>query len=324
MLINNSQDCLIFNNLSLILGGIIMKMKGKKGLAFILVSILVMLLSGCTNASYEGTDNIIEADELKAVLQDAATIVIDARSAQDYEKGHLLGAINLTPDELNISEPVNAMLADQEQIEAVLSAKGISNDSNIYIYDNSGGVYASRVWWSLKIYGHENVKVLNNGQTALENGGFEFSLEVPDLQATDYKASELNTSMIATIDEVEAVVNGEAEGTILDVRSTAEYEEGAIPGALLYAHTNNTYSDGYFKGTKTIYLDYNDLGLEKEDSIILYCKSSFRATQTAVLLEEAGFTNVKIYDGAWLEWSMKDMPQEETEEIVAPSTQDGS
>lgn len=301
-----------------------MNRKGKKGLALTIVLALVLLLSSCMQTDYEGAKNVAEADELQAVLQDATTIVIDVRSAEDYAKGHLKGAINLTASELTISEPVKNMLAPKEQIEKVLGSKGISNDSNIYIYDSNDSIHASRVWWTLKVYGHENVKVINNGEKALAAGGFELTLEVPEITATEYHASDADKSMIATIDEVTAVIDGIADGFILDVRSTAEFEEGAIPGAILYPHTKNLYPDNTFKSAKTIYLNYNDLGMKKDDMIILYCKSSVRATQTALLLEEAGYTNLKIYDGAWLEWSTKDMPKEEKEEVTMPSSQDGS
>ncbi|GKT30917.1 hypothetical protein ADUPG1_001750, partial [Aduncisulcus paluster] len=70
---------------------------------------------------------------------------------------------------------------------------------------------------------------------------------------------------------------------------------------------------------RTIELNYKDLGFDKDDEIILYCKSSFRAAQTAVLLEEAGYSNVKVYDGAWLEWSSQGMPSEEKTPEVVPT-----
>jgi thiosulfate/3-mercaptopyruvate sulfurtransferase len=71
-------------------------------------------------------------------------------------------------------------------------------------------------------------------------------------------------------------------------------------------------------------LFYKEAGLNKEDTIIVYCKSSFRATQTVALLQEAGYENLKVYDGAWLEWETKTdviVPVEETAP-VGPS--DGS
>ena len=285
--------------------------------------VLGILLVGCNKTNYSDSNNITETAELKEALSQSNSLVIDARNAEEYAKGHLKGSINLAPAELTINEPVKAMLAPKEQIEKVLSAKGISNDSNLYIYDNSGGVYSSRVWWTLKAYGHENVKVINNGQKAIVDNGLELSLDVPMLKETNYVAKELNNKSIATIDDVKKAIDDEAT-TIIDVRSTSEYAEGAIPTAILYPHTKNLYADGSFKSSRDTYLNYNDLGLKRDHSIILYCKSSFRAAQTALLLEEAGYTDVKVYDGAWLEWSTKDMPKQEQEKTAPVTSQDAS
>ncbi|WBW98860.1 sulfurtransferase [Oceanirhabdus sp. W0125-5] len=300
-----------------------MILKTKKPVVLLFALLLSLVLVGCNKTAYINSNNISEPSELKEALTQQNTVIIDARSAEEYAKGHLKGSINLTAGELTINEPVKAMLAPQEQINKVLSSKGISNDSNIFIYDNSGGVYSSRVWWTLKLYGHENVKVINNGVNAILDNDFELSLDIPSIKETNYEAKEVNSSYIATIDDVKKAIDDE-DTTIIDVRSRAEFDEGAIPTAILYPHTKNLYSDGAFKSTRDTYLNYNDLGLKKDQSIILYCKSSFRATQTALLLEEAGYTNVKIYDGAWLEWSTKDMPKADKKPSTPATSQDAS
>lgn len=295
----------------------------KRIIAGLLMLTVVIALVGCNNTSFEGSSNIAEATELEG-LNSSQTVVIDARSPEDYAKGHLEGAVNLPASKLTVSDPVSGLIAPLEQVEEVLGTAGISASSDVYIYDNAGGVYASRVWWVMKVYGHESVKVINNGETAVAESGMKLTQDVPEITAVEYTGKAMNETMLAGIDEVQAIAEGNAEGCIVDVRSTAEYDEGAIPTAVLYPHTKNLYNDGTFKSARDIYLNYSDLGLGKDEAIILYCKSSFRATQTAVLLDEAGYTNVKVYDGAWLEWSTKDMPKEQKEETTAPTSSDGS
>jgi len=297
----------------------------KKMIPLALIACFLLSSVGCTTTSYKDSNSIIEAEMLTDILAKENTVVIDARSPEEYDKGHLINAINLPPTLLTISEPVAGLIAPKETVEEVLGSLGISNQSDVYIYDNNGGVNAARVWWVLRIYGHENVRVINKGEVGIIEEKLQLTREVPKVKTVEYSATELDTSMIATIEEVEAVINGTSEACILDVRSQAEFDEGAIPTALLYPHTKNLYSDNSFKSERDIYLNYNDLGLERDELVIVYCKTSFRATQTALLLGEAGFTKVKVYDGAWSEWSLKDMPAEEkTEEKVTPSAQDGS
>ena len=308
-----------------------MKLKIKRVFALTLAMTMIFALVACSPndvpTDYLDSNNVVEASQVKELLSDSKTVVIDARSEEEYNKGHLKGAINLEQSALAVNEPVPALMAPKEQVEEVLSAHGISNDSNVYIYDNKNGIYATRIWWILKVYGHDNVKVINGGESAIikEMSG-DLTAEPTVLTPTTYTAKEADLSTYASIDDVLAVVENEnSDVCIIDVRSAAEYAEGTIPGATLYTHTLNSNEDGTFKSPWEIYLDYEDKGFERDEEIYLFCKSSVRATQTLMLLEEAGYKNVKVYDGAWLEWSEKDVPKvEKTEEIVTPSAGDGS
>ncbi len=305
-----------------------------KTVKFRVVSVILVLMTvsvlfaGCAANNYKKGINVIEAGSLATLLSDSQVVVVDARSPEDYAKGHVKGAICLAPSELTISDPVPGLIAPKETVESVLSAKGISNQSRVLIYDNNGGVNASRVWWVLKVYGHENAAVVNDGEDALVAAKLPLTADVTELPKTEYVAKEQNKMMIASIDEVKAAIDGTKPAIILDVRSQAEYDEGAIPNAILYPHTKNLFEDGTFRPSSHIILNYKDLGIKQDSAVILYCKTSFRATQTAMLLNEAGFTNVKVYDGAWVEWSAKETPVEaapdETTTEVKPSQSDAS
>jgi thiosulfate/3-mercaptopyruvate sulfurtransferase len=286
--------------------------------------LLTTLLSGCMATDYSKGQEIIEAEALVSILKDPQVVVVDARTAEEYAKGHLLGAISLPPSLLTISEPVEGMIAPKAAVESVLSEKGIANTSKVYIYDNKGGIFAARLWWVLKVYGHENVFVINDGEDAIVASGMELSAEGTTLPVTTYQASEPNAAICATIEDVKAAIDGTKPAKILDVRSQAEFDEGAIPTAILYPHTKNLFEDGTFRPTGHIQLNYKELGLNPSDAIIVYCKTSVRATQTALLLKEAGYTNVKVYDGAWLEWSSLEAPQAPADQEVVPTELDAS
>ncbi len=309
-----------------------MKLMMKKAAALALAMAMVFVFVACSPndvpTDFSDSNNVLEASQLKDVLADSKTVVIDARGEELYSKGHLKGAISLPAGKLTVSEPVEGLIAPKEQVEEVLSACGISNDSNIYIYDNKNGIYAARIWWVLKVYGHENVQVINGGESAIVEAMTvsEMTLEPTVLAPTAYEAKDADLSTFASKDDVLAVVENEDSNVkIIDARSAAENAEGTIPGAILYPHTQNTHEDGTFKSPWDIYLDYEDKGFEREDEIYVFCKSSVRATQTLLLLKEAGYKNVKVYDGAWFEWSGNDAPQvEKVEEKVVPSAGDGS
>lgn len=302
--------------------------KKQLSIGLLVFSLFTMLaLSACgIDTTYSGTMNVVEASKVgEEYLSGQKVIVIDARGQEAYEKGHLKGSIQLSPAELVVENPVPNTLAAKDQVEKVLSDKGISNDSIIYIYDENDGVNAGRVWWTLKVYGHESVMIVNGGASALVNEGLEITKDEPATTQSEYVAKELDSSMMATFEEVKAQAESPAENIkILDVRSVAEYEAGFIPGALLYPHTKNLYKDGTFMSSRDIGLFYKDLGMGKDETILLYCKTSFRATQTAALLQEAGYKHVKVYDGAWLEWESKMGVQTPVENMTPVNESDGS
>lgn len=276
-----------------------------KSMVVVFILTMMLILTSCAiDTTYPGTKNVVEAEAIVDALDQ--WVVIDARGKEAYDKGHLEGAVCIAPDALVSESPVPMTLPSQAQFEKVMSENGITPESQVVIYDNNGGVSASRIWWTMRVFGHEKVMVINGGESALVKAKAPLTAEATQVTPSQYVAKELNTQMIATFEDVQALANEPKEGTILlDVRSAAEYAEGFIPGAILYPHTQNLYKDGTFMSSRDLGLFYKDAEIQKDDLIIVYCKSSFRATQTVALLEEAGYKNLKVYDGAWLEWSSK-------------------
>ncbi len=291
----------------------------------VVLALLMALLVGCaTQTSYDSAANFVEPSEVKALMEMGAT-VFDARGAEAYAKGHLDGALCLPPQLLTADVEPQGMVASAEQVAAQLSELGITSEELVLVYDDKGGVYAGRIWWVLKHYGHSGVKIINGGARGLEKAGLPMSAEKPVVEKSQYQIVEDGMTLLATLDDVVAIVEGHSDAKLIDVRSAAEFAEGYIPTAINIPHTENLYSDGTFKSKHVIEMNYADKGLAKDDDIILYCKTSFRATQTAALLLEAGYQNVRIYDGAWLEWQNRGMePAEVPQEEVKPSSQDGS
>lgn len=304
-----------------------MKFKMKKSLSILTVFLLVsMLVVGCVNdTSYSGTMNIIDASQVASSYNDDNVVIIDARGQEAYDKGHFENALCIAPSDLVVDKPVMATLAPKAKVERVLSKLGIEKEDKLYIYDDNGGVNASRVWWTLKVYGHDQALIVNGGADALLHSGLVAVKALPEITPSEYLAEEADMSMLASYEDVKAITEDENSSVkIIDVRSIAEYEAGNIPGAILYPHSNNLYNDGTFKSARDTYLFYSDKGIERDDALILYCKSSFRATQALAVLQEAGYENVKVYDGAWLEWSTMGGPTESQTEKAPITVQDGS
>lgn len=297
---------------------------------------LIFIANGCSSSytSAEKGHYIIEASTAIKMLNSENVILVDAQVPADYSKEHIKGARNIDKDEVNITTPVPGMLGPQELFEKVMSEKGISPDSTVLIYDNANTTqnsHSSRLWWAMRAYGHEDVRVISGGLAALKKAGAEVGTQIPSVTPTKYTAKALNTSMIATKEDVKAQVNSPDKNTILlDVRTQKEYDEGTIPGSKLLNYEDNNYADKTFKSAQDIKIMYIENNIKPDNNIILFCKTSTRAAETYLALLEAGYKNIKIYDGAWLEWSadkssliqIKDTQNTDTN--TAPANQDNS
>jgi thiosulfate/3-mercaptopyruvate sulfurtransferase len=286
-------------------------------------------LSGCTTYDYaeEGTV-IISPSEALELAEQENVVIVDARNEAEYEAYHLPGAVNIPRSAIVTDKPYPNMLAPKVRIESVIGGSGISNDTLVLTYDNNNNMDASRLWWTLLVYGHENVKIINGGVNALAKEGVEFVQEVPQIEKATFNAEELNEAYIATKEEIEGYLNEPPEDLVLlDTRTQEEFSAGTIPGSVLYNYVNNNYSTGAFKSPKDIQNDYADIGITPDETVIMFCKTSIRGAQSFAALYNAGYRDLKLYDGAWVEWSGSDeVPEEEPSSTPAPppSSSDGS
>lgn len=277
----------------------------KKVLLLVSIFILVLILAACGSGT-KGTkgQEIIEAKEVAGMLGKSGIVLVDMQNPEDYQSSHVKGAVNITRSDIVINVPVENMLASQGKIANLLGQSGISNDTLVVIYDNTGNMDAARLWWTMKIYGHEKVKVVSGGWNALKSIGMAVTSESSVITPATYQAKGLNQEMIATTAEVKAFVNDPGKkAVILDTRTKEEYEEGRIPGSVLLDYKDNNFTDGTYKPIQHIQIQYLEAGVKPDKPVIMYCKTSIRAAQTYLALYNAGYRNLKLYDGAWLEWT---------------------
>jgi thiosulfate/3-mercaptopyruvate sulfurtransferase len=277
----------------------------KLALVLSLILAFSLAVTGCTaSANNDLGEYIITAEEALAAV-DSGAILIDAQNKTEaYEEQHVSGAISITRGMITTYEPVLNSVADKATIETVMMNAGISNDSEVIIYDNNKTMDAGRLFWTMLSYGHENMKVVSGGLPAMIEAGAAVGTEIPEVTPSTYQATELNSQYMATIDDVISQLNTpDANTCIVDVRSIEEFEAGTIPTSVLIPFEDNLFPDGTFKPMQQINILYGKAGIDKDGTVYVYCKTSVRASQTFLALYNAGYTNVKVYDGAYLEWS---------------------
>ena len=278
-------------------------MKLKYGIFFSVLLLTVLLFSCGQKAPGEINTEIITAKEALSLISDSKTVLVDARNFPDYSNGHIEGAVNISRADIVVNTPYINMLAPAEQIEELMGRKGIDNSMLIVVYDNNDNMDSARLWWTLKYYGNDNVKVVSGGLNALLSEGAKVSDQAASREAKTYGITEERKNMIAVRDDLrELVDNPRSEAVIIDTRSQKEYEEGTIPGSILLDYKDNNFSDGTYKTVQQIRIRYLQEKIDYDKDIYMYCKTSIRGAQTYLALYNAGYRNLKLYDGAWVEW----------------------
>lgn len=299
-------------------------------LLLVMLAVLIVFPSGCGPKSAGGEgEYIINASQVKDLAGKSGVVIVDMQKPEVYAKSHIKGAVNIPLSDIVTNQPYSNMLAPKSAIEEVLGKSGISNDTTIVIYDDANNMDSARFWWTLMIYGHKDIKVVSGGVKALKAEKLDMTADAASVKQVKYTAKDKNTDMLATIDDVKALVNEPKKDTILlDTRSKQEFEEGTIPGSLLIDYITNNYKDGTYKKAQDIKLMYHDNNITYDKTVVMYCKTSIRGAQTYLALYNAGYRKLKLYDGAWVEWSAnKSNPvktPENTDKKIESNSKDNS
>ena len=201
-------------------------------------------------------DIITVNDALKA--QKSGAVIVSVRSAADYAKVHITGAVHMDLNDLYKSGPVASMLKPAGEIGAILGQKGISNTSKIIVYDDGTGKNAGRMYWILDYLGASDVKILDGHMKAWRAGRKPVTKNPSSIKETTFTA-KADAGKLATLSEVQKAV-GNASMILIDARSEAEFngtddsdlKKGHIPGAINIEYINVMKPDGKLKSNEEL------------------------------------------------------------------------
>ena len=232
-----------------------------------------------------------------------------------YEKGHIEGAITFHWRE-DLQDGLIRDLISKEKFEALLSKNGISNGSTVVLYGGNNNWFATYAFWYFKIYGHQDVRLIDGGRKLWELKGLPLVTEVPTLTATRYVAKDRDNSIRAFRDQVIASIGIK---NIVDVRSPAEFSgelaapahlpqeggqiKGHIPSAKNIPWSKAANEDGTFRSNEELSDLYKAAGVDFAKETIAYCRIGERSAFSWFVLHELlDLQNVTNYDGSWTEY----------------------
>jgi thiosulfate/3-mercaptopyruvate sulfurtransferase len=273
--------------------------------------------------------DIIRPEDVRQILENQKAILVDARGGPDaperYRSAHIEKAlfVNLESDLSQKTE--NAAHGGRHPLPApatfgaLLGRLGITEESEVIVYDDKKGANAAaRFWWMLKAAGHEKVYVVSGGIEALQKAGFTIveGITSSPAAAQHYHFTEWKLP-IADADQVaEAVEN--PDFLVIDVRENYRFVgesepidlvAGHIPGAANIPFAANLDKDGNFLSSEELAEKYKSaLGQRDPKNIIVHCGSGVTACHTLLALSDAGMGGAALYVGSWSEWSRNDRP----------------
>lgn len=233
-----------------------------------------------------------------------------------YDQGHITGAVgwNWTTQ---LCDPVIRDIVPKAKLEQMLGASGIDNNTTIVLYGDNNNWFAAWALWQLKVYGHEDVRIMNGGRKKWLAEGRELTTDPPAERPRTYIAKDPDASLRAFLPQVQAVL-GRSGVAMVDVRSPKEFtgeilappglpetcqRGGHIPGAKNIPWGMACNEDGTFKAAPELAALYQEQGVTPDKSIITYCRIGERSSHSWFALRYLlGYPDVKNYDGSWTEW----------------------
>jgi thiosulfate/3-mercaptopyruvate sulfurtransferase len=233
-----------------------------------------------------------------------------------YDQGHVPGSAgwNWTTE---LCDTVVRDIVPMAKLEALLGRTGIDNKTAIVLYGDNNNWFAAWAFWQLKVYGHEDVRIMDGGRKKWLAEGRELSTEKPAFPTVTYKSKAPDNSLRAFLPEVQQAMKTKS-AALVDVRSPQEFtgeilsppglpetcqRGGHIPGAKSIPWGKNCNDDGTFKNFEELRALYSAQGINGDQPVIAYCRIGERSSLTWFALKHLlGFNNVKNYDGSWTEW----------------------
>ncbi len=268
--------------------------------------------------NYAHPEALVTTDWVAEHKDDPHVVVVEVNvDTELYEQGHIPGAIGWSW-KTQLADNVRRDILSREAFEQLMRESGIENDDTVVLYGDSNNWFAAWAFWQMKVYGHDDVRMMDGGRKKWEKEGRELTRASAQPSPSNYQAREADATLRAFLPEVQQQASARAV-ELVDVRSPQEFSGevlappglpetcqrgGHIPGAsnIPWSKAVND-EDGTFRPRDELEEIYRSAGITGQKPIISYCRIGERSSHSWFVLRYLlGYENVKNYDGSWTEW----------------------
>ncbi|MBI5859378.1 MAG: sulfurtransferase [Nitrosarchaeum sp.] len=251
---------------------------------------------------------LVSIDWLKDHQYDPNVVILDTRPKTMFLYGHVSKSQSLTIDQVIQFDQYGAnLVVDEKKIADLFSSLGINNSKIVVLIGDSMDPSAARIVWTFLYFGHEKVHLLDATITDLQRNGFEFTKRLFIPEPSKF-IPKINSKIRIESDHLKENLNN---FVVLDARTPQEFMGGHLPSSKLIPFTEGIAYDGKLFQNKDFLKNlFSQNQISKDSTIVCYCMHGHRASSLFLQLMIAGYQNIKLYDGSFVDWYGRRLPLE--------------